>query len=595
MSEKETKTAQNGSTEKLALDDARRVKVLSPSMMVFKRFIRNKLAIIGFIILVVMFTFSFLGPLFSPYEVGQLFTHDSEEWKTYATGKYNTDPHAVTAEGVEFPSTANAAMLLAVSKAGGAAKLAEGDTLEFETADCSYNLEVLKADAQKPTYLISSSNVVATGLAGLVAKIDPEFDTPEIRAALSERAKTMASGSDTVEAGGYTFKVDAGKKEIKFEVLREPDILITYDAILVLDPAYQGVSSTFAFADALYEATMANAASFELDGTTYDVAENENEVVLSVNGENVILISDLAFGAFQVGVDLSSDFYTATSDAIRTNTQLFSFVDAAGETQEARINLVNGNYYVETAQKTQLLSVTEGPSKVHILGTDNFGMDLFTRLMYGGRVSLLVGFVVVFFEIFLGVIAGGISGYFGGWVDTVIMRLVDLVNAIPFYPTIIIIGSVLDHLKVDAVTRLFLLMVVMGILGWTGVARVVRGQILSLREQDFMIATEATGIRTSRRIFRHLVPNVMPLLIVDATMSLGGIIITEATLGFLGLGVKYPMASWGSIINQATDMHVMTNAWWIWIPAGALIFCTVLGFNFVGDGLRDAFDPKMKR
>ena len=222
-------------------------------------------------------------------------------------------------------------------------------------------------------------------------------------------------------------------------------------------------------------------------------------------------------------------------------------------------------------------------------------MDLMTRLMYGGRVSLMVGFVVIFFETFLGVILGGISGYFGGWTDTLLMRLVDLVNAIPFYPTIIIIGSVLDHLKVGATARLFLLMVVIGLLGWTGIARVVRGQILSLREQDFMIATEATGIRTSRRIFRHLVPNVMPLLIVNATMGLGSVILLEATLGFLGLGVKYPMASWGSIINQATDMHVMTTAWWIWIPAGALILTTVLGFNFVGDGLRDAFDPKMKR
>ena len=110
-----------------------------------------------------------------------------------------------------------------------------------------------------------------------------------------------------------------------------------------------------------------------------------------------------------------------------------------------------------------------------------------------------------------------------------------------------------------------------------------------------MVATEATGIRTSRRIFKHLVPNVMPQLIVNATSALGEIILTEATLGFLGLGVKYPMASWGSIINQVNDMQVMQTAWWIWIPAGLLILLTVLGFNFVGDGLRDAFDPKMKR
>ena len=175
------------------------------------------------------------------------------------------------------------------------------------------------------------------------------------------------------------------------------------------------------------------------------------------------------------------------------------------------------------------------------------------------------------------------------------MRFVDLFNALPFYPIVIIFGSLMDELRVDGWTRIMIMMAIIGILGWTGTARVVRGQILSLREQDFMVATEATGIRTGRRIFRHLVPNVMPLLIVQATMGLGGIILTEATLGYLGLGVKYPMASWGAIINQATDMYIMTTAWWIWIPAGVLILLTVLGFNFVGDGLRDAFDPKMKR
>ncbi|MEG0742500.1 MAG: ABC transporter permease, partial [Clostridia bacterium] len=131
--------------------------------------------------------------------------------------------------------------------------------------------------------------------------------------------------------------------------------------------------------------------------------------------------------------------------------------------------------------------------------------------------------------------------------------------------------------------------------GWPGIARIVRGQILCLREQEFMTAAEATGISTGRRIFRHLVPNVIPQLIVIDTMTLGGIILTEATLSFLGLGVKYPLASWGSIINAVSNIYVMTNYWFVWIPAGMLILLTVLGFNFIGDGLRDAFDPKMKR
>ena len=595
MNTEEIKTSSPQEEEQYALDDARRVKVLSPSMMVFKRFVRNKLAIVGFIILVVMFTFSFVGPLFSPYSIAQLFTHDSFEWKTYATGRYNTDPKYFVADGAEFPTSARNQLLLAVSGKTGGKQLKTGDTVTFDDKGTTYTLTVLDAEGDHPVYAIAASRFAASALLGKINKIDPEFDTPEIREALSARAADKKSKETTLEVGDYTFVVSTKAKEMVFELAGDDSVLVTYDTFLALDKEYETFASDFAFIERLYEATGANEKSFEFEGKSFEVLETENETELHVNSEPVMLISDIAFGAFQVGTELSSDFYVNTSEAIRTNTVNFSFKDVQGTETNARINLVNGNYYIETAQKTQLLLVTDAPSKDHMLGTDNFGMDLMTRLMYGGRVSLMVGFVVIFFETFLGVILGGISGYFGGWTDTILMRLVDLVNAIPFYPTIIIIGSVLDHLKVGATARLFLLMVVIGILGWTGIARVVRGQILSLREQDFMIATEATGIRTSRRIFRHLVPNVMPLLIVNATMGLGGVILLEATLGFLGLGVKYPMASWGSIINQATDMHVMTTAWWIWIPAGALILTTVLGFNFVGDGLRDAFDPKMKR
>jgi peptide/nickel transport system permease protein len=222
-------------------------------------------------------------------------------------------------------------------------------------------------------------------------------------------------------------------------------------------------------------------------------------------------------------------------------------------------------------------------------------MDVMTRLMYGGRISLMIGFVVVLLETILGVILGGVAGYFGKWVDNLIMRVVDIFNCIPGYPIYIILGAIMDAEKVDPTRRIFYLMIALGILGWPSIARVVRGQILSLREQEFMTATEATGISVSRRIFRHLVPNVIPQLIVMGTMSLGNIILIEATLSFLGLGVKYPLASWGSIINAVSNVFVMTNYLFVWIPAGMLILLTVLGFNFIGDGLRDAFDPKMKR
>ena len=252
-------------------------------------------------------------------------------------------------------------------------------------------------------------------------------------------------------------------------------------------------------------------------------------------------------------------------------------------------------YTITTKKATNILDTHSKPSGTHWLGTDKDGMDNLTRLMYGGRISLFIGFVVVIIELLIGVLLGGIAGYFGKWVDNLIMRIVDIVICIPAMPLYIILGSIMDTNKVDAQIRIFYLMIILGILSWPGICRMVRGQILSLREQEFMIATEATGISVRRRIFKHLIPNVIPQLIVIATMDLGSIILTEATLSFLGLGVKFPYASWGNIINAVNDSYVMTHFWFEWIPAGFLILLTVLGFNFVGDGLRDAFDPKMKR
>jgi peptide/nickel transport system permease protein len=170
----------------------------------------------------------------------------------------------------------------------------------------------------------------------------------------------------------------------------------------------------------------------------------------------------------------------------------------------------------------------------HWLGTDANGMDILTRMMYGGRISLMIGFIVVIIEMIIGVIVlGGIAGYFGKWIDNLLMRIVDIFNSIPSIPIIIIIGAVMDGLRVDPQIRMVYLMLILGILGWPGIARLVRGQILSLREQEFMVAAEATGLSVYRRIFKHLVPNVIPQLIVIATMSLGGIILTESVLSFL--------------------------------------------------------------
>ena len=231
----------------------------------------------------------------------------------------------------------------------------------------------------------------------------------------------------------------------------------------------------------------------------------------------------------------------------------------------------------------------------HLLGTDDSGYDLFTNLMLGGRISLTIGFVVIILETLIGVLLGGLAGYFGGWVDNLIMRIVDIISCIPTLPIMLILSATLTSLGILDISRLYYLMVVLTLIGWGGIARLVRGQILSLREQEFMLAAKCSGLSTSRKIFRHLLPNVMPQLIVSMTMGLGSIILMEATLGFLGLGAPLGTPTWGAMISAASKMEYLSGYPNFWIPPGICITLAILAFNFVGDGLRDAFDPKMKR
>jgi len=506
--------------EEYSLNDDRRVKTLSPTALVLKRFFRNRVAVTGLVILAFMFIFSFIGGLLSPYSEDQLFYRYEEQDKQYAAIMDNSELRYIDNPDTDgLPTVARAKLTIAVKS---------GDET-FESKDVTYR--------------------VTTEGEGLYAvSIDGE-----------DEVLSLAT-YDTVSA--------AGSEALSFDLTH---------AILI--------------------AATNGETSFEYDGVTYDIDEAGT---VTSGGEAVATASRYVINAVMSDVTLTAAFKEQLIEAVEGATgdeAEFTFTDDEGTTAEYKLSFdaEKNTWNVLQAASTKVYDTYSSPSKTHWLGTDKNGMDMLTRLMYGGRVSLYIGFIVVFMETIIGVIMGGISGYFGGWVDNLIMRIVDVFYCIPSLPIIIILGAAMDALRVDPQIRMIYLMLLLGFLGWAGIARLVRGQILSLREQEFMVAAEATGIRASRRIFRHLIPNVIPQLIVIMTMSLGNTIITEATLSFLGLGVKFPFASWGNIINDVNNTFVLTNYWFIWIPAGVCLLATVLAFNLVGDGLRDAFDPKMKR
>lgn len=245
--------------------------------------------------------------------------------------------------------------------------------------------------------------------------------------------------------------------------------------------------------------------------------------------------------------------------------------------------------------KVDALMINNPPSFKHWLGTDQLGRDILTRLMFGGRISLTIGIASMTLSIIIGTILGAVSGFYGKIVDSIIMRLADILMSIPSLPLLIILAALMSEWKIPQESRIYLVMIMLSLVGWPGLARLIRGQILSLKEQSFMDAAEVLGLSDRRKIFTHLIPNTIPLLIVIATLGIAGAILNESALSFLGLGVTPPTASWGNMIDAANSFMDFQNRPWLWIPPGAALLLTIISINLMGDGLRDALDPKMQR
>lgn len=225
------------------------------------------------------------------------------------------------------------------------------------------------------------------------------------------------------------------------------------------------------------------------------------------------------------------------------------------------------------------------PSWAYPLGTDDLGRDVLTRILYGARISLLVGFVAVGIATSIGIVLGALAGYYGRWVDTLLMRFVDIMLCFPTFFLILAVIAFLDP-------SIWNIMIIIGLTGWMGVARLVRAEFLSLRERDFVLAARALGAGDSRIIFRHILPNALSPVLVSATLGVAGAILTESALSFLGIGVQPPTPSWGNML--IAGKQTLGTAWWLSVFPGLAILITVLGYNLLGEGIRDALDPRIR-
>ena len=337
----------------------------------------------------------------------------------------------------------------------------------------------------------------------------------------------------------------------------------------------------------------------QVSGRAVDVASTDHVAAALLNNGTVVTWGNSNLPAIDVPPEIQGKVKSIKGGrthftALLNDGSVVSWGDNAfGQSSFPRLTgfgEVFTDYYQNAAVDGNGRIVTWG-QRGYLMGTDQWGRDVFTRVVYGGRISLTVGFISVIISGLIGVIIGGLSGYFGGKVDMFLMRFAEVVTSIPFLPLAIILAHIVAN-KIPETGRIVMIMVILGLLNWPYLARLTRAQFLSEKENDFVTAAKAMGVRESSIIFKHILPNVLPVILVSITLSMATCLLLESTLSFLGFGVIEPTPTWGNMLNKCVDSVVIRRYWWRWVFPSMVLGLAVISINIVGDGLRDAIDPK---
>jgi len=330
--------------------------------------------------------------------------------------------------------------------------------------------------------------------------------------------------------------------------------------------------------------TLRTAAGIDKNGKLYVWGEDFNDLLTLPEGIEDAKITQIAAGrAHFMAIDSEGKLYTWGSNKYNQST-------IPNELVNEKVSYVSAGFYQSYAV-TESGKVYSWGNNGFLLGSDEFGRDLALRLLHGGRVSMTVGAVAVLISTFIGLLVGLVSGFYGKWVDNLLMRFAEVISSFPFLPLAITLSSFLQGYLTQT-QKLMMIMIILGVISWPGLARLIRGQILAEREKDFVLAARALGIRSNTIILRHILPNIINIVIVSMTLSYAGSLLTEAGLSFLGFGVVPPSPSWGNMLSGAQKSDVIQLYWWRWILPAVCVLIAALSVNIVGDGLRDAMDPK---
>lgn len=577
--------------------------VLSPTRVIIKNFKRNKLAMFGLVWFVLMIVFVFGGSALLPID---LYETEPVLRNTQPGTGYTNVPSELNTVGVESIATG-----ITYSVA-----LGENGKVYTWGVDVNNVLSVPKTiAAENLTKVVSGDrHVVALTAGGKVyAWGNNNFNQAEVPYEISnvlqlETAVDILAGDQftgiltnkgKLYVWGSTLATrldivpSAFQGNIKKAVASSFNILLLDNNGKVGIMGQSGTPLETAMPDYLKDGsvqlvditvTLRTAAGIDKDGKLYVWGENFNDLLKLPEGiENAKITQVVAGRAHFMAIDSEGKLYTWGSNKYNQSS-------IPTELKSEKVAYVSAGFYQSYAV-TESGKVFGWGNNGFLLGSDEFGRDLALRLLHGGRVSMTVGAVAVLISTIIGLLIGLIAGFYGKWVDNLLMRFAEVISSFPFLPLAITLSSFLQGYLTQT-QKLMMIMMILGVISWPGLARLIRGQILAEREKDFVLAARALGIKSNTIILRHILPNIINIVIVSMTLSYAGSLLTEAGLSFLGFGVVPPSPSWGNMLNGAQQSDVIQLYWWRWILPAVCVLIAALSVNIVGDGLRDAMDPK---
>ncbi len=605
-------------------------KIESPSVMTVKAFFRRKIAVVALVVLIAMFLFVFIGPAFFPmdlnytdplqanmapinslanvpkelegnikeingfsdFTVGVSLDGDFFIWgntKNRLTGiDYTKLPDEIR-PGKVAHAAAGSDHIIAITTEGKVIGWGNGNNGQFgvkKKADDPYT--------QMPDALLYGTidpNEVKQLICGYQCTAIIMNDGTTY---LWGNNNTMLSLKEFVEEG-FT----AGAEKIAFS---------NYYAILLRKDGTVTGGRTLTFnmtsASSNKDGQIKNLASY-LDGKkVVDVAATNNCYGLVMEDGSLVVFGSATYGEKEIPADSADEKITA----LYAGTRHFVAQGESGELYawghndggQCNIDGHNSSGVFTGSKQTYLVNeagkLTKSVGfKGYPMGTDNMGRDVLTRIVHGGKMTMTIGAVAVIVSTVIAIIVGCVSGYFGGWVDMLLMRITEICASIPFLPFAMMLSYIIRTMAIPETTRIFIIMVMLGLLSWTGLARMIRAQVLAEREKEFVVAAQAMGVKEKAIAFKHILPNVISVILVSVTLDFASCMLTESSLSYLGFGVQQPQPTWGNMLNGANNSLVIQNYWWQWVFPSIFLSVATISINIIGDTLRDVLDPKSSR